>query len=1329
MKPADRGPDPSLRVSSESASLLHALLAWLALCWVMLLVFGHVLPAGGASAGTVAAPELSASLLAGLVLLNVGLLLVPRHPRASGLVGLACLTVVASEGLRWSMGLSGGDLLSNRVVAGAAALGRVALGGWLTCAALAVWAMAWGIASGLALALFCIALMTMAVTAAGVFAVTCWVIVGEPPGASVLLSTPVLVATALLSAATLVAGWARVVERSRLYPEEGYRWVFARSLALLMTTSVLAGLGAAALMSVHSAELLAEGLQGRAWRMARALDDQVARSVALAQSLRMEIADDDRWLQALAAETGLGQAIGGSARLLRPGQVSAIAVIRQAGLSAGLRPDGTVQLEMAATAADAVPRVVQMRPPPRPTLDVVSDRAPPTQGVQPIICDADTGSTLQCAPLGLTDVGEASASMRPYRLTPKRLRGVGALYEVHGGDEGPAMAVLAPVGTLGSQLLLKIDSAQLFRAVGGPMLQAMLLLSGLALLGAAWSYWRQLPRLRAGHLAHVRVEATMRHLPLATLVLDAKGAVVQANPAADRLFGATGGRLAGLDVERLLPGLRSRSAPPQGESAPFDALALDGSERPVEAHRSSYMGLGQRYDVLTLRDLRAERRQSEDLLRWRHMVEHAGSGMAIGTVGDAPRLEWVNLAYARMLGYEPAALIGQPIARCIAPDLWPNLLRLRTEAAAGPSVQAQLRHQRHDGTEIPTLVNLSAIRDSRGRATHYFVSVQDISALKHAEDNATRHAIHLRAVLDALPVGVWIGDSQGLLQQTNQAAGPLWAGTDELLARGEHESLMRRAAITRHAVVGEPVELAMPEREPRSLLTTASPMLDADGLVIGAIAIDEDLSSLRRGERALRQAHDRLERVLQTCAVGLALLDAEGTVLKRNPAWTLLLGSQFDADVLENTLASEDSLLQQDLIAHIVNGERPSYAGEHRMRRANGDMAWTLLVASPLSGEPGDPARVLMQVLDVNDRRETADEIAASHLRLAAAQRLARVGDWSWDVDRDRIAGSEQMLSMLGLPSQTTLDRARMVALVRPSEREHLEVVLDRAVAQAGRIGLDLHLRRSDGSELIAHLQGVAQRLATGPYMSGTLQDISERKRIESELRDSQHRLRELMAYEDQLIEDERKRIAREVHDELGQLLTALRMDLSMLRSQLTDDSDAARLALRMRDTMVGMTDVVRHVASHLRPAALDLGLVAAIEWLAEDFSLRWETQCVLELPREDEPELAEAVSLALFRAVQESLTNIARHARAKRVVIGLLHEAGEVLRLRIADDGQGFDPTEVDARRTGGLGLLGMRERMHMIGAALQIRSDASGTVVEITYRIHGAKGDNRLP
>jgi signal transduction histidine kinase len=236
----------------------------------------------------------------------------------------------------------------------------------------------------------------------------------------------------------------------------------------------------------------------------------------------------------------------------------------------------------------------------------------------------------------------------------------------------------------------------------------------------------------------------------------------------------------------------------------------------------------------------------------------------------------------------------------------------------------------------------------------------------------------------------------------------------------------------------------------------------------------------------------------------------------------------------------------------------------------------------------------------------------------------------------------------------------------------------------------------------------------------GTVQDITERKRTEEELLASREQLRELSAYLEAIREEERRRIALEIHDELGQLLTALKMDVALLKMRVVADAEATRKIDDIRELVEKTIWMVRNVASHLRPAALNFGIVSALEWLAEDFSRRNGMPCQL-VVRGGEPSLADAHATAVFRIVQESLTNVSRHAGASRVAVTLV-STDLALDLRVSDDGQGFD---LDSAQGGySYGLLGMSERARLIGGTLQIDSaPGAGTMVSINLPLDGGR------
>jgi signal transduction histidine kinase len=218
--------------------------------------------------------------------------------------------------------------------------------------------------------------------------------------------------------------------------------------------------------------------------------------------------------------------------------------------------------------------------------------------------------------------------------------------------------------------------------------------------------------------------------------------------------------------------------------------------------------------------------------------------------------------------------------------------------------------------------------------------------------------------------------------------------------------------------------------------------------------------------------------------------------------------------------------------------------------------------------------------------------------------------------------------------------------------------------------------------------------------------DITQRQQAEHEQQRHREDLRRLSASVVEAREEERRRIARELHDELGQRLTALKMELSSLSPAPPRTAEERRIPdmLEMIDDTVA---AVRRIAADLRPLMLDdLGLNAAIEWLARDAAHRMDIGITVQLGDEDPP-VGERAAIALYRIVQEALTNVARHAHATEVQIEM-HEDGTDLVLSVRDNGVGFPDRSM--RHEGRFGLLGIRERAYMLGGRLEVDNPPGG-------------------
>lgn len=231
------------------------------------------------------------------------------------------------------------------------------------------------------------------------------------------------------------------------------------------------------------------------------------------------------------------------------------------------------------------------------------------------------------------------------------------------------------------------------------------------------------------------------------------------------------------------------------------------------------------------------------------------------------------------------------------------------------------------------------------------------------------------------------------------------------------------------------------------------------------------------------------------------------------------------------------------------------------------------------------------------------------------------------------------------------------------------------------------------------------------------LRDVSDRQRVQHKLARSHDQLRQLSAALQTIREEERTHIARELHDDLGQLLASLRMDLTLLHTECSDAPDARRLIDGMDRNLLTAITSLRRIATNLRPRALDEGgLYFALQGLREDFTLRHGIACEL-LADEAELRLDDQASTAIFRIIQEALTNIARHAGATMVTMNLYRINSELL-ITIRDDGRGI--SEEDMEKAESLGLVGMRERVWGLKGEITISADEPpGTRIDIVLPV----------
>jgi PAS domain S-box-containing protein len=421
-------------------------------------------------------------------------------------------------------------------------------------------------------------------------------------------------------------------------------------------------------------------------------------------------------------------------------------------------------------------------------------------------------------------------------------------------------------------------------------------------------------------------------------------------------------------------------------------------------------------------------------------------------------------------------------------------------------------------------------------------------------------------------------------------------------------------------------------------------------------------------------------------------------------------------DLLERVVP-EDRARVRATVRRAVE-EAPSFVLEVRLARADGSVRQIEMRGEVVRDEAGRASTVIGSCQDVTDRRE--QEAALRRAEAEYRQLVESVQAIVWRADAATLQlrfVSREAEELLGYPLSRWLEEPRFWREhVHPDDRDWVVKLRQRAAREGREHEAEYRMIAADGRVLwvrdAVRVRGGRRRAAE---LFGVTIDVTERHRAEEELRRSREQLQDLSAHIEWVREQERSAIAREIHDELGQALTALRMDVSWVRSHLPSGAASPALAAKLRsmDDLIDDTIVrARRICTELRPGVLDdLGLEAAVEWQAQEFARRAGVPCDAVVTGRL-PALDREVSTALFRILQESLTNVTRHAAASRVRVELRQEGGRVV-LEVSDDGRGAAATQQPGHRS--LGVLGMKERARRLGGTLTVTTGGGkGTVVQ---------------
>jgi len=365
------------------------------------------------------------------------------------------------------------------------------------------------------------------------------------------------------------------------------------------------------------------------------------------------------------------------------------------------------------------------------------------------------------------------------------------------------------------------------------------------------------------------------------------------------------------------------------------------------------------------------------------------------------------------------------------------------------------------------------------------------------------------------------------------------------------------------------------------------------------------------------------------------------------------------------------------------------------------------------------PAACIIIYRTLSGRRRSEnneDALKEMQERYRKAQAIGRMGHWELNMKSHRITWSDEVYRIYNITDKdTVIDYDTCFAYIHPDDRGYFLQALEDTMTGVAPLDVVHRIVLKNGAVRYVHALGELSHPA-GEHpeeLTGTVQDVTEQEIKELEIQQVNQQLRALASSLQNIREEERAEIAREIHDDLGQQLTAITLDTSWIGRRVQGQEELTR---RIDNILVMLNDAmssIRRISTQLRPSVLDdLGLIEALKWQAREFRKRYDIPIHLTCT-ETPPVLEPRAVTGLFRIFQETLTNIVRHAAATAITARLSIEGGQVV-LSVTDNGKGFEPDAVKGKKT--LGLLGMKERALMMGGICDISSSpGQGTTISV--------------
>jgi PAS domain S-box-containing protein len=607
------------------------------------------------------------------------------------------------------------------------------------------------------------------------------------------------------------------------------------------------------------------------------------------------------------------------------------------------------------------------------------------------------------------------------------------------------------------------------------------------------------------------------------------------------------------------------------------------------------------------------------------------------------------------------------------------------------------------------------------------------SNTKKEESKTAKAKSDLRRVIVVIPQLIWCAFPDGALEFCNQrwleytgltmeqAQG--WGWTAAIHPEDRDELLVTWRRVVREGETGlAEARMRRADGTYHWFLISTMPQRDEDASVVRWYGTSTDIQARKDAERAVSEAEQRFRLIADTTPVLIWISDTEKLCTYFNRAWLDFTGRSMDAE-LGNGWAEgvhpDDLKRCVDTYSQAFD-LRQEFRMEYRLRRYDGEYRWILDIGVPRFNPDCTFAGYIGTGFDVTERKRLEEELRKGEERFRLAAHVGKMFAYEWDTNTDVIKLSGEFAQILEVEEGAHTTGQLLLTKVHPDDRERIVAEVANTSSELPHLQDTFRVARSDGTmiwvERIGHIffdeQGRRLRIAS------MITNITERKRSEEIVANVSRRLIEVH-------EQERMRIARELHDNTNQRLALLAVGIEQIKS----DFPIGMAGLRARLDEIGKNAVeisrdVQAMSHELHSSKLNyLGLVAGMKGFCNEFSGMQRVKVVFEnhdVPSPVPPE----ISLCLFRVLQEALHNAAKHSKAREFEVQLWGTSDEI-RMSVIDRGVGFD---LEAARKGpGLGLASMQERVRLMKGTLSIETQ-SGLGTTINVRVPASREANSM-